>query len=189
MTSGPIPSGSRPCAGPGLPVRFAVLFLPLCLLVLGGLYAYRSLEAAGRAETVKARQMGRVSQEVQVLETALAASAADAAFLADMTSTLLREAGERAPEDIAGVLWSFAFVNRGYARIQYLDASGVEIARVNLHPQGPEMVPGPRLADRSDLPDFLEARDLPGGSVRVSRLELNAEDGRLDATYARPIFF
>ncbi|MDY0306312.1 MAG: diguanylate cyclase [Desulfovibrionaceae bacterium] len=194
MTSGPIPFGSRPCAGPGLPVRFAVLFLPLCLLVLGGLYAYRSLEAAGRAETVKARQMGRVSQEVQVLETALAASAADAAFLADMTSTLLREAGERAPEDIAGVLWSFAFVNRGYARIQYLDASGVEIARVNLHPQGPEMVPGPRLADRSDLPDFLEARDLPGGSVRVSRLELNAEDGRLDAPptpvlrFSSPVF-
>ncbi|MES9996527.1 diguanylate cyclase [Desulfovibrio aminophilus] len=194
MTSGPTPSGSRPCAGPCLPVRFAILFLPLCLLVLGGLYAYRSLEASGRAEAVKARQMGRVSQEVQVLETALSASAADAAFLADMTSTLLREAGERAPGDIAGVLWSFAFVNRGYARIQYLDASGVEIARVNLHPQGPEMVPGLHLADRSTLPDFLETRDLPGGSVRVSRLELNAEDGRLDAPptpvlrFSSPVF-
>ncbi|MCM0755234.1 diguanylate cyclase [Desulfovibrio aminophilus] len=189
MTSGsPAPAPELP-TGPSLPVRFAVLFLPLCLLVLGGLNIYRALDAAGRAEAVKARQMGRVSQEAQVLETALAGGAADAAFLADMASLMLRDARGRVPEDVSWLLWSFAFVNRGYARVQYLDASGFEAARVNLHPQGPEMVPGLRLADRSDLPDFLEARGLPGGTVRVSRLELNAEDGRLDSPHTPVLRF
>jgi len=161
--------------------HFAVLYLPLCLVVLAGGWAYLHFSANAALEAVKARESARVNREAQVMMTAFAARAADAAFLAARISDELGQDGAADPERIARLLKSFADVKRAFLQVRFLNAAGQEVVRINRDPGGPVRVSDDLLQDKSKTAYFKDGATLPMGHVAVSRFDLNVERGEIEA--------
>jgi len=67
-----------------------------------------------------------------------------------------------------------------YRQIRYIDATGMERLRVDATPQGVVRVAQDALQDKAGRDYFRDAAGLADGAVRLSRLDLNIEHGRIE---------
>src|SRR5690606_7811995 len=78
-----------------------------------------------------------------------------------------------------------------FDQVRFIDAAGMEALRID-H-QG-AVVPQDRLQDKSDRGYFVQASTLPAGSLYMSALDLNVEDGQIEVPHmpmlrlAMPVF-
>ncbi len=64
-----------------------------------------------------------------------------------------------------------------YDQVRYIDEHGQEIVRVN---RGGEVVPREQLQNKADRAYFQRAMTLPAGSLYLSAMDLNIENGRIE---------
>jgi diguanylate cyclase (GGDEF)-like protein/PAS domain S-box-containing protein len=160
---------------------FLLLFLPLALVVLASSFAYWTRDAKARLEVIQGREMARILREVQILETVFATRAADAAFLAERVSAEMAH-GREPVKNIQELLRSFAEVKRDYLVVRFVDARGMEKARVDTAPEGVSCVPQSRLQDKSRRQAFQQAMALRRSqrhAVHVSQMDLLVEHDRI----------
>lgn len=162
------------------PLRhFLGIFLPLAGLVLAVALVWQSQERRLHLDGLRRAEQTRVVQEARIMETVLASRAVDAAFLADRLGHELTRHPREALEEIRDILWTFAFLKRGYAQVRFLGVSGREQVRLVNSVSGPEFLGGGGLRDRSNETAFRKAAAIPFGQVHASRLELEEENGRV----------
>ncbi len=70
-----------------------------------------------------------------------------------------------------------------FQQVRLLDAHGNEIARVNTKNGTSWLTPDDQLQDKSDRYYFKESIRLPDGSVYISPMDLNVEQGRIEYPY------
>jgi diguanylate cyclase (GGDEF)-like protein/PAS domain S-box-containing protein len=169
--------------------HFALLFVPLVLVVLAGSAAYVRISGLATVEAVKAREAARVNRETQVMITAFAARAADAAFLAARVAEELAQQSPDSRERIAKLLQSFAVVKKAFLQVRFLDARGHEAVRINRGPQGAVRVPDGELQDKSGTVYFRDGAALSPGHVFVSRFDLNVEQGKIEEPFVPVLRF
>lgn len=162
------------------PLRhFLGVFLPLAGLVLAVVLARQGQERRLHLDGLRRAEQTRVVQEARIMEAILASRAVDAAFLADRLGHELTRHPREALKEIQGILWTFAFLKRGYAQIRFLDTAGREQVRLENTVSGPVLLGGDALRDRSGETAFRKALAIPFGQVHASRLELEEEGGRV----------
>ncbi|MDD3517951.1 MAG: diguanylate cyclase [Chromatiales bacterium] len=159
--------------------RFLALTLPL-LLLLGFLH-YWDLD--GERERWRLQLATDVEQSAASLANGFHEAAADAlALAADV------EFRDRLPSgDFAGMasrMEALARFKSHYRQLRYLDETGMERLRVDTTPTGNVVrIPAHELQDKSGRDYFAEARHLPEGAVRLSRLDLNIEHGQIETPH------
>ena len=72
---------------------------------------------------------------------------------------------------------------RYYRQIRYIDKDGLERLRVDTTPTGVERIADGDLQNKADRDYFHEAVGLADGAVRLSRLDLNIEHGRIETPF------
>ncbi|NWH08696.1 MAG: sensor histidine kinase [Alphaproteobacteria bacterium] len=72
------------------------------------------------------------------------------------------------------------------AKLRYLDATGMEIVRVNREGDEAVVVPDDELQDKSDRYFFQETIALPAGALYISPIDLNVEQGKIEEPW-RPM--
>lgn len=157
---------------------FLLLFIPLAVIVLAGSFSYWRLDARARLEVLQTREMARIVHEVQIMEADFALRAADAAFLAERVTAELEHSIPPVLH-VQDLLQSFAGIKCGFRCVRYLNAQGMEEVRLDISPQGVNVVPRARLQDRSGRPGFRQAIGLPYGQVHASRMGLFVDQGRI----------
>lgn len=157
---------------------FLLLFIPLAVIVLAGSFSYWRLDARARLEVLQTREMARIVREVQIMEADFALRAADAAFLAERVTAELEHSIPPVLH-VQDLLQSFAGIKCGFRCVRYLNAQGMEEVRLDISPQGVNVVPRVRLQDRSGRPGFRQAIGLPYGQVHASRMGLFVDQGRI----------
>ena len=102
---------------------------------------------------------------------------------------------EAARQSLEREFLAFSQVKGVYYQVRYLDAAGMEIARVDSDGSRSFIVPHDQLQDKSSRYYFEDTVVLPQGDVMVSPLDLNIEHGEIETPYkpviryATPVWF
>ncbi|MCF3648542.1 hybrid sensor histidine kinase/response regulator [Synoicihabitans lomoniglobus] len=97
-------------------------------------------------------------------------------------------------QDLARVeadAYELLLVHRDFDQVRLLDDHGMELMRVN---QGGRIVPAHELQDKSSRAYFTKARALPAGTIYISRIDLNIENGEVElphkpvVRFAQPVY-
>jgi len=97
-------------------------------------------------------------------------------------------------ERLSIIFREFALAEENYMQIRLLDGSGMEIVRVDYDGMKARIVPEGELQDKSSRYYFKEGMRLAKGEIYISRIDLNREQGRIEAPYkptlryATPVF-
>jgi signal transduction histidine kinase len=74
----------------------------------------------------------------------------------------------------------FASAHPYYYQVRFLDASGMEVARVDTREGHVVIIPTTQLQDKSDRYYFIEGARLESGAIYISPLDLNREHGKIE---------
>ncbi len=78
---------------------------------------------------------------------------------------------------------NIAEYDKQYMQIRLMDASGLEVVRVNFDGRNARIVPKNELQDKSSRYYFKEAMKLGPGRIFISRVDLNREHGKIEVPY------
>lgn len=154
--------------------RFLAIAIPAILVVL-------SLHLADRATTLDKWQQHMETQVEKTSAMLLAdfrEASTDAMLLAD--DGLLQHQSAQAMDMLAERFMSLARFHPYYQQVRFIDASGMERVRVNSIGGKVWRVAESELQDKSGRDYFQEAISLPANSLRLSRLDLNIEHGKIE---------
>jgi diguanylate cyclase (GGDEF)-like protein len=163
---------------------FAVLLLVVgALLTLGGTVIHH-VEQNEFLNRIGSREFNALDQQSAIIARELDLTVADVLFLSKQNElTLLLDTGDgKAVGDMEREYLQLARNRRDYARIRYIDASGMEEARVDGRDGQVAAVREDRLQDMSQRYYFKECLALGRGDIYLSPMDIDAENG----TVARP---
>ncbi|MCP4266491.1 MAG: response regulator [Candidatus Brocadiaceae bacterium] len=87
---------------------------------------------------------------------------------------------DRLQRDVENLFSAFSQVKRVYDQIRYLDNSGHERVRIDLHGDATRSITGTQLQDKSERYYFKDTANLQPGEIYVSSLDLNMEYGKIE---------
>lgn len=154
--------------------RFLAVAIPAILVVLG-------LHLADRATTLDKSQrhmVAKVQEASAILLADFREASTDAMLLAD--DGLLQLQSAQAMDMLAERFMSLARFHPHYQQVRFIDVSGMERVRVNSTGGKVWRVAEKELQDKSGRDYFQEAVSLPANSLRLSRLDLNIEHGKIE---------
>ena len=185
-----------PASPPWLLARtFLAIFLSfsLLLLAIAGVHYYTQYQSI--RVNREASETVNVTLARRALLTDIASVVTDLLVLARQIEGVLSE-GEATAQTSVMVRTFAIFVEqkRLYDQIRFIDASGRETVRVNEREGWAEPVRGEALQDKSERYYVRDALALGPGTIYVSPLDLNVEQGRIEQPhkpmmrFATPVF-
>ncbi len=185
-----IHSGSR------LPVqallkRFALIYLPIVLVLSIALLLSIRHDDLGRVEEIKANVQGHINVASGLIAQDFDVVTADLRFIANLPllSHYLESGNPVQREELEQLFLTLSREMRRYDQVRYLDADGQEIIRINYNEGNPAIVPHEQLQNKSKRYYFHDTMNLDRGGIFVSPLDLNIEQGRLEIPYRPMIRF
>jgi diguanylate cyclase (GGDEF)-like protein/PAS domain S-box-containing protein len=151
--------------------RFLSVAIPAVLIVLG-------LHIGDRMTTLQQWQQhmdAHVNKSVSELTGTFHEAATDALMLSDD-----RTVRQSSLDAMSERFVSLARFHPHYQQIRFIDADGMERLRVNSRDGKIWRTTPNELQDKSARDYFQDAVDLPSGSLRLSRLDLNIEHGQIE---------
>jgi PAS domain S-box-containing protein len=138
----------------------------------------------------------RVDQRLVPVREAISGIAADVFILGQNPSfrRFVAQRDDGARQETESVFNSTMRERPIFLRVQYIDAEGKELIRVDRQRYGIQIAPPDQLSDQSEQVFFLGARSLPPGSLYVSSIELTTRDGKVEEPWqpvmrlATPVF-
>ncbi len=165
--------------------RTLLYFMPFCLLViLGGAYSY--------FDDIKHQKQGLIRSEMHSLDLGAAALERelqsvfqDLLFLSELVSLSdwLDQPTPAHFDRLRADFVSFATIQKTYDQLRWLDASGMEVLRVNYTDEAAVVVPKAQLQNKAERYYFKDAFALNKGEIFVSPLDLNIEKGQLEMPF------
>ncbi len=183
-----------------LAVILVVSLIPLALTMFYDVYLTRNLAY----DYAIREQVHRVHSLAMDLDRSLSGVREDVLFLSESEEIkdllAAQESGDSAEYEMARQsleqeLLAMSRVKKIYYQVRYLDASGMEVARVDFDGQKIFIVPRDQLQDKSNRYYFQETIKLPLGGLYVSPLDLNVEHGEIERPfkpvirYGTPVWF
>lgn len=159
---------------------FLLIFIPFLVLILGGAWFVGRERIEGELSLVRAAEIGSVVTGVMRLDDELNVPLAHLRSLADEPALARAVAGQ----DTAGLTDLFARLisyGRAYDKLRWIDETGRERVRVNGVDGQPRGVPADQLQPVGEAYYFKAAMGMKPGQVYVSPLDLNVEQGKVEA--------
>lgn len=164
---------------------FIRLFLPVAALLAGGALLYGSLEVERELTYRRELEQAQVRLGAGAVTCNVEPVAGDLLVLSRLRS--LRDAVREPSADrlalLAADFSAFSGAKQVYDQIRWLDESGMERVRVDLHEGQPVTVPTGELQSKAQRYYFREALRLGTGEVFISPLDLNIEHERIEIPY------
>ncbi|QGY39214.1 diguanylate cyclase [Pseudodesulfovibrio cashew] len=162
------------------------LFLFLFLLfgsLLGGMVAiYYQAQLSNTISRLKEEEVGTLEQQGKSIAHDFDDIISDLSFLAGQNE--LREYLDTGDphllQKIAREYSEFALCKKMYDQVRFLDATGMEIVRVNYKAGETSIVPRSELQSKAKRYYFTDAIKLKAGEIFVSPLDLNIERGQIE---------
>ncbi|MBT6787099.1 MAG: cache domain-containing protein, partial [Acidiferrobacteraceae bacterium] len=170
-------------------IESAVLLLVIALtVILIGVGQY-FLDLKRFREDQRQQERLVVDQARLVIQGALASAVSDIRILAQIVERVGVPAslGDSRAGTLAEYFSTLARERPMYDQIRLLNYPGREIVRINLSPEGLEVVERQDLQDKSKRYYFTQARDLEAGQIYISPVDVNVEWGESEAV-PRPMF-
>lgn len=172
----------------GIQLRFfmALIAVAVIPLILFGMYGYRS--SSELVERVEVEKISSYHASIENdIEGFFTTSGLDVQFIRELL------AQDWSTHDVIELdaflrhstrsFISFLSSHDHYDHIRLLDASGMEVARVNNRNGNQIVIPKERLQNKSDRYYFTEAEKLVDGESYISPIDLNVENGVLEKPY------
>ncbi|MCP5278353.1 MAG: PAS domain S-box protein [Thiobacillus sp.] len=168
------------------PLRlFLILFALVSVLIVGGAWYIGNERISAEMDITRTKEIGNVIMGVRRLDDELAMPLRHLRALADTVA--VRNALEGggagavlAMEDEFKTLLAYSGL---YDKVRWIDAGGVERARINSVGGRPVPVPADRLQQVTDSYYFKKTMDLQPGQFFISPLDLNVENGEVEVPY------
>ena len=165
----------------------AVLFVALLPLLGTALYGNWFTGAIIQEEAIRSSR-NELAQRAQQIATFLDGINDDVRYLAHLNSlhAYLSNDSQDSPEQdfyrrqLERDFLIFASAHPYYYQVRYLNARGMEIARVDARDKQVLTVPVAQLQDKSDRYYFIEGAKLAPGDIYISPLDLNREHGEIE---------
>jgi PAS domain S-box-containing protein len=159
-----------------------MIALPLLLQAAVTWFYYREAESRLDSE-IRLEQSHHLKALSDDVQSEFDHAVDELLFLADQVRLheALNPDGQR--EVLGEDFLSFMNTTRLFDQVRLLSASGMELVRANYNNGKPQLVPEPELQDKSERYYFRQARKLAAGSVYISRLDLNMENGRVERPF------
>lgn len=156
------------------------IFLPLFFLVLGAIAAVYWAEIRNHQLSIKEDEKSGVLLSQRIILDTLSPVLADLRFLSKTVAntTLLEMPSSPAPRTrnaLAAEFINFSLAHGYYDQIRVLDATGMEIVRINYNGGNPVAVPDDTLQMKKHRYYFIQAMQLAQGEIYVSPMDLNIE--------------
>lgn len=163
-------------------MRWGRLFLPLAAVMVAVFYGYGRLEADRELEMLVVREQTALGLAAERLAQTLEDTVADARLIADTPAVrdFLRAPDAEHQERVEQLFASFIRAKSHNSQLRLLDAKGFEMVRVYRATEGARAAPAVELQDNGARDYFSETCTLPPGRVRVSRFDLNIENGQIE---------
>ncbi len=170
--------------------------VPALLLLFAGAYFYASLELESELDSLKTQETLHVGQGAALLTASLRSISTDLLHLAgkkelpELAAAPDEESLARLGNELVLFLLNKHIYDqvRIYQQIRWLDSTGMERARVDSLPGGPQIMPPGVLRSKADQPYFTETAKLQAGQVYFSEPEISAdEDAKLIIRAAAPL--
>lgn len=175
----------------GIQLRFfiALILVAVIPLVLFGFYGYRS--SSELVERVEIERMSSFHASIENdIESYFESSHVDLEFLKDLIAVDWAEHvgshdaeihGDEFASHTMSTFVSFLETHDHYDHLRLLNASGMELIRVNNTNGNQVVIPKDRLQDKSDRYYYKNAVDLVSGEVYATAIDLNVENGELES--------
>jgi len=185
----------------GIRTKLLVALMLVVLVPLVGTALYGNWFTGNviREEVIRTSH-DELSQRAQQIGTFLDGTDNDVRYLAHINSLdAYLQAKDRRQEEawrhqLEQDFLIFSSAHPAYYQVRYLDARGMEVARVDTKAGRAFIVPEDRLQDKSDRYYFIEGIKLAPGDIYISPMDLNREHGILEQPvhpvirYVTPIY-
>lgn len=163
----------------------ASILLPI-IVFAGGLF----LRYETFWEELHQREQHRLSLVHATIENALEAVAKDIDFVSQNPSLLIfaRTQDEGRRKEFEKFLLGLSGAKKNYQQLRYIDENGMERVRVDNN-RSPFVVPEAGLQDKSARYYVKEGQNLKRGQIFISKLDLNVENGVIEAPHKPMIRF
>ncbi len=175
-------STRSPAASRELVAPFLLISLPLAALLAASTAFVYFTEAAGEKELIAASEAAYVDLIGAALGRDFEHVMADLAYLAEMRElqTYLDSDDPASLETLAENYAAFAMRKGVYDQIRFLDASGMEVVRINRRDGQPLIQEAGKVQNKADRYYVSNTLTLQLGEVFVSPLDLGVENGEIE---------
>lgn len=164
---------------------FSLLFAAIALLIFAGAWYVGSERIASELEITRSNEIGTVVMGVRRLDDELHLPFHQLRTL--VNEKAVRQAIDASDKDadsgMANAFASLIAFNEIYDKVRWIDQTGMERVRVNNVAGHAENVPGEKLQNQSGSYYFINAMRLKPGQVFISPLDLNVENGKVEAPH------
>jgi len=171
--------------------QFAQLFLPsLSILLAVGFFSVYP-DVKNRLAMLGAREAEQIELSSNIITVEFESITADLKLLASNLSLkrYLDNAGNASGSDVVQTFSDWARERQIYDQVRYLDASGMEVFRINYENRAPLNVTGNALQNKAGRYFFKDTFKLRRGEIFVSPLDLNIEHDQIEQPYKPMIRF
>ena len=161
--------------------HFSLAFFPVVLLVsITSFYVYTS-ETKADLHIIKAREIDQLNLQWSIISEDFQAVSDDLMMISKLSE--LQKLVDGNIRDMRGAENDLLVVSRAkkrYDQIRYLDATGMEVVRINFTKGQPSVVPADKLQNKAQRYYFRDSYDLNRDGIFISPLDLNIERGRIE---------
>ena len=165
--------------------RFAAFYLPLAALMVAVAFAVGEMLSSSVLDNLQVHQVNFLTNGADIFINALSGPIS---HLQGMTHEPAINRAFQAPPEAARSLVdehlrTLLYRNPSYDQVRWLNAKGMERARINRTAKGPLVVSAEDLQDKSARYYFQQAIRLAPGQIYLSPLDLNVEDEVVEIPY------
>lgn len=161
------------------------LFIPVALLIVGGVWFIAQDRIAEAMDMVRAEEINNVVLAVRRIDGELRRPLSQLRVLADEEALLRALEDDRgaALERLDQLFRGLLAYNPEYDKLRWLDERGMERLRVGRVDGRVASVPAERLQNLADSYYFKDAARLRPGQIYISPLDLNVEHGKVETPH------
>jgi PAS domain S-box-containing protein len=170
---------------PALLKRFALIYLPIAVVLALAQYGGIALEQKMRRENIGIEEQSRIAIASDRLARDLLGPETDLRFVANLPamSRYLDSANLAQREELEKIFLLLSKEKKRYDQIRYLDDRGQEVIRINYNNGSPTVTQRKQLQNKAGRYFFNDTLKLDQGEIFVSQLDLNVENGSIEVPY------
>ncbi|MCW8918691.1 MAG: diguanylate cyclase [Gammaproteobacteria bacterium] len=176
---------------PALLKRFALLYLPIVIVLSITLLSLMRLDEQGRLAEIEESESMRIAVAEALIAQNFSVLSAELRLISSLPGPrrYLDSGDSVQREELEDFFLVLSHGGQYYDQMRYLDASGQEVIRISHNGGKPVIVPREQLQDKSERDYFRDTVNLKQGEIFVSALDLNIEQGRVETPYKPMIRF
>ena len=166
-------------------------FVPLSVLVLVGFYFYVESEIERNLTRIKSEESLYVGLGAGAMTGRIESISRDLAFLASHSAmrSAVNSPTSQNLAHLAEDFSNFSHSKRIYDQVRWLDATGMEMVRVDYVNGKPKIIPDDKLQNKGKRYFFTDTFKLRPGDIFISPLDLNIEQDKIELPHKPMIRF